>query len=347
MNYIPNYKDIHPGFKLNGFTLTLDDLNRISYTYVKEGEPYERAAGSFLLDWLDSKSYVEVQTSGTTGESKVIQIEKQAMIHSALATAEYFDLPAGTKALHCLSSQYIAGKMMFVRAMILGWDMDFVEPTSEILKRNPSEYDFAALVPLQVMNSLERLHLIKKIIIGGAKLNDATEKRLEEIPSDIYETYGMTETVTHIAAKKVGEKVFTILPNVAISQDENGCLIIRAPKVNPEEIRTKDVVELMATNQFRFLGRADNLINSGGVKLIPEQLESRLSSKMSRRFFIGGIEDPALGQKAVLFIEGEKFDIPSDLFDGFDKFEIPKDIRFIDKFPETGSGKILRRELLG
>lgn len=341
----PDYHFVHNRFKLNGFHLTEDDLCRIAYSFIKEGEPYERAVGDFLLDWFDQRNYIEMQTSGTTGVPKFIRVEKQSMVNSALATGEFFDLSPGIKVLHCLPTQFVAGKMMLVRAFILGWDMDLVAPTSTPL-RSDAQYDFAAMVPLQAQHSLERLHQVKKIILGGAKVSQALSDQLLGLPVKIYETYGMTETITHIAAKRIGEEAFTVLPNVRISEDNRHCLVIDPYVICDEPVVTNDVVKVLDDTHFIWLGRYDNVINSGGVKLFPEQIEEKLSSKITQRFFVKGLPDENLGEKLVLVIEGEPFTIDESIFKKLDKFEKPKEILFVPKFAETVSGKVIRDKTL-
>jgi o-succinylbenzoate---CoA ligase len=342
----PTYENVHNQFKLNGFHFNREDMLRVAYSFIKEGEDFERPVGEFFLDWFDENSYMNLQTSGTTGKPKIIKIEKQAMVNSALATGDFFELSLGDKVLHCLPVKYIAGKMMFVRAFILGLDMDFVAPSSHPLANNETQYDFTAMVPLQAQNSLESLSKVKKMIIGGAKMNVLLEKKLSKISTKVFETYGMTETITHIAAKKIGEKAFTVLPNVTISYDEKNCLVIHAPKISDEVIVTNDLVELVNENQFVFLGRFDNVINSGGIKLIPEQIEDKLAHRIHSRFFVTGVPDNDFGEKLILVIEGEKQILDETTFDILDKYEKPKEIIFITKFKETGNGKILRKESL-
>jgi O-succinylbenzoic acid--CoA ligase len=338
----PDYHFVHPHFKLNGFHFSEDDLCRIAYSFIKEGEAYERAVGDFVLDWFDQNSFIEMQTSGTTGAPKLIRVDKQAMVNSAIATGEFFGLRSGIKVLHCLPTQYVAGKMMLVRAFILGWDMDLVAPGSNPLERNETEYDFAAMVPLQAEHSLGKLHVIKKLILGGAKVSQALSEKLSALSTEIYETYGMTETITHIAAKRAGEEAFTVLPNVNISKDDRNCLVIDPYKICDEPVITNDVVEIVDEEHFIWLGRYDNVINSGGVKLFPEQIEEKLSGRIDRRFYVKGIADEVLGEKLVLVVEGEPFDIDKSAFKGLGKFENPKEVQFIEKFEETGSGKVIR-----
>lgn len=338
------YKNVHNHFKFNGVHLGREQLCTVAYSFIKEGADFQKALGDFLIDWFDDKTYIEMNTSGTTGAPKLIRVEKEAMVSSALSTGDFFDLNPGNKVLHCLPVDYVAGKMMFVRSFILGLDMDFVEPNSNPLEYNDVKYDFAAMVPLQAKNSLAKLTNIKKIIIGGVKIHKSLEQELVKLPNEIYETYGMTETITHIAAKRVGERAFTALPNVTVSSNENNCLVVHAKKINPEPIVTNDIVEIVSDTQFVWLGRFDNVINSGGIKLIPEKIEEKLSTHIPRRYFVYGQADDVLGEKVVLYVEGEPIAIDEEVFSVLDKYEKPKNIVFIPKFTVTATGKIVRKE---
>jgi O-succinylbenzoic acid--CoA ligase len=340
------YKNIHNRFKLNGIHITREEMFYVAYCFIKEGKPFEQHIGTFLLDWFDEKPYIELSTSGSTGVPKVVRIDKQAMLDSALATGDFFGLEPGDTMLHCLPTNYVAGKMMWVRSFILGLEMKFVEPNSNPLDKIDESFDFCAMIPLQAKNSLKKLKLkrVKKLIIGGVKIHKALEDELVKLPIDIYETYGMTETITHIAAKKIGSVAFTTLPNVTVSADNRQCLVIKAKKISKNEIVTNDIVKLISDTQFIWEGRFDNVINSGGIKLIPEQIEDKLSTRIPRRYFVYGKEDVALGEKAVLYIEGEPFAIEESVFNVLNKFEIPKEVVFISKFQETATGKIMRKE---
>lgn len=342
----PTYDNVHNQFKLNGFRLDRDDMCRVAYSFIKEGEDFEKPVGDFLLDWFDNKEHIEMYTSGTTGSPKVISISKQAMVNSALATGNYFDLKPGDKALHCLPVKYVAGKMMLVRAMILGLDLDFVAPSSHPLLHNETHYDFVAMVPMQAQNSLKELKEVKKLIVGGAAVNKVLEKQLLKLPTKVYETYGMTETITHIAARELGEKAFTVLPEVTVYFDDRKCLVIHAPRISEDVIITNDLVELLDENSFVFIGRMDNVINSGGIKLNPELIEHKLAHKIQNRFFIASKPDLELGEKVVLVIEGDQREFEPSLYDELDKYEKPKEIIFVQKFKDTVTGKILRKETM-
>lgn len=345
MNNI-NYNRVHPNFKWNGISLDKEKLLLVAHDLIKEGDSFERITGEFLLEWFNANSFITANSSGTTGIPKKITIDKQAMVNSALATAEFFDLKAGNRVLHCMSTAYIAGKMMLIRSIILGFEMDYVTPCSNPLKGNNRNYDFVAMVPMQVQNSISEVSRVKKLIIGGAKISETLRNQLLELPTEIFETYGMTETITHIAAKRIGEKAFSVLPNVAITCDERGCLVIAAPRISDTNIVTNDAVELLSETQFLLLGRIDNVINSGGVKLFPEQIEAKLSGKIKERFFVIGIPDEKLGEKLLLVIEGTPVVFDDLLLDTLEVYEKPKSICFVPKFTETESGKVKRTESL-
>ncbi|MCK0145463.1 AMP-binding protein [Arenibacter sp. F26102] len=350
----PIYKNIHPKFKFNGIHYDFVDLKELAYSLIKEGQEYEVGIGNFLMDWLDDSDSMQVKTSGSTGIPKIITLKKEHMVNSALATGVFFKLGAGAKTLNCLSVNFIAGKMMLVRAMVLGWEMDFVEPSANPLELSSLHYDFGAMVPIQVQNSIPYLNLITTLIIGGAPISQELKLSLSRVNTKVFETYGMTETITHIAVKKLSDgsvtNNFNALPNVVFTKDERDCLVIEAPKVSDAIIVTNDVVNLISSSEFQWLGRYDNVINSGGVKLIPEQLESKLSSLINSRFFVSGIPDAQLGKKMVLVVEGnvdtEQLHVDIKSLNSISKYEIPKEIFSVPKFVETGSGKVNRAETL-
>lgn len=342
----PVYWEVHPKFRLNGFHLDRDDLCRVAYSFIKEGDDFERPVGDFLLDWFDESDSIEMQTSGSTGIPKIMHVKKQAMVNSAIATGSFFDLMPGNKVLHCLPAKYVAGKMMFVRSFVLGLDVDFVAPTSNPMKHNDETYDFSAMVPLQAENALKKLGQIRKLIVGGAKISAPLEAKLRKLPIQVFETYGMTETVSHIAAKPVGEKHFTVLPNVGIAVDDRQCLTIDAPAISDERIVTNDLVDLLSETEFLWKGRIDNIINSGGIKLIPEQIEAKLAPHFDRRFFIASVPDATLGEKLILAVEGEPYELADTVFGKLDKYEKPKEVVFIPRFKETGNGKVIRKDSL-
>ena len=352
---------IHHAFKLNGQSFNEQTLKSVAHDFINRGTEFESDIGQFLLDWLNNKATIVVTTSGSTGKPKPIKLSKMAMVNSAIATGTFFSLQAKSKALLCLPAKYIAGKMMLVRALVLGLEIDCIAPASKIVLKAHSNYTFAAMVPLQVQNSLEVLTAIKILIIGGAAVSPNLIASFKNIKTAVYETYGMTETITHIALKKLnhfdeGEShstsSFKTLPNVSISQDHRMCLVIEAPKLSKEKIITNDVVNLHSITQFEWLGRYDNMINSGGIKINPEQIEKKLKTVIKERFFMASKKDKLLGEKLLLIIETDDKTIEKTISNKLktisylNKYEIPKTIIPIKQFKETNTGKIKRKATL-
>jgi O-succinylbenzoic acid--CoA ligase len=291
---------------------------------------------------------MDLQTSGSTGKPKFISVKKKWMKNSAQLTGKTFGLKEGDSVLLCIPMKYVAGKMMVVRALELGLDLKVVEPSSSPLKNINDSIDFAAMVPLQLENSLNELDKVKILIVGGGQVSPQLVEKLQNISTQIYETYGMTETLTHVAIKPLNgpgkSELFQALDGVHFEIDDKGCLVIHAPMLNPESIVTNDIVELVDKSSFRWLGRFDNVINSGGIKIIPEVVEAKLATViLNRRFFIAGVADESLGEKVILVVEGESVNIT---LESLEKYEKPKDIYFIPKFVETKSGKIHRQTTL-
>ena len=348
----PTFDKIHLKFKLNGISYDFEELKEVAYSLVKEGEAFEKVVGDFLLDWLDEKPYVIVKTSGSTGAPKPVKLDKTAMVNSAIMTADFFGLQPGFSALHCLPSRYIAGKMMLVRAMIIGLELDIVYPTTMPAYDDLKHYDFCAMVPLQLQNSLRRLENIDTLIVGGAAVAHSLQQELQPLKVRVFETYGMTETVSHVAVKALNHAVslkesgFKTLPNVSIKTDERNCLVIDAPRLVPQTVVTNDIVEMIAKDEFKILGRIDNVVNSGGVKLHPETIEAKLHDKIEKRFFIASEPDELLGEKLILVLESNSNTLDSAIFDDLDKFEIPKEIKCVPKFQETETHKIQRQKTL-
>ncbi|MBM1107413.1 AMP-binding protein [Aurantibacter crassamenti] len=354
------YKTLHNHFKFNGSSYTIEELQSLSRDYVKKGATNERSIGEFLLNWLDENETVKVSTSGSTGKPKEVELYKSKMVNSALATGEYFKLKPKDSALLCLSADYIAGKMMLVRAMVLGLELDCVSPSSDPLNvTNGKHYDFCAMVPMQLQNSINTINQINTLIVGGAAVSQVLKNKIQNTSCHIYETYGMTETITHVAIKKINNINFNLgvtdatykaLPNIAFSIDERNCLVINAPKVSDEVVVTNDVVNLISEIEFEWLGRFDSIINSGGVKLIPEQIESKLTPIITNRFFVAGLLDEKLGQKLVLIVEGE-ISAPTLMTEisqlsSISKYEKPKEVYSLPIFIETKTGKIQRKETI-
>ncbi|WBX98898.1 AMP-binding protein [Chryseobacterium gambrini] len=329
------------------------NINQLSF---KTG--FEIRVKNFLNEWFSDSDTVKVQTSGSTGAPKVFDIEKSRMMNSAEMTCDFFGLQEGDTALICLPVEYISGKMMVVRSMMRKLKLIVTDPSVKPVETLDRKIDFCAMTPLQVENSLDKLYLIKNLIIGGAAVSEDLKKKMQETlkKSDsetyIFETYGMSETLSHIGLKQIlpeSEEYFTVFENVEISLDERNCLRIYAPKLTPDILQTNDLVEIKNKKQFKFLGRIDNVINSGGAKIFPEQLEALVKKEIPNEVVFLGIDDVSLGQKLIAVIEGEKSD---DLIKKireiqFEKsFHKPKEIVFVEKIPRTPNGKVSRKELL-
>ena len=314
---------------------------------------------TFLQEWYDPKDHVIGHTSGSTGIPKEIRLLKKDMLALARLTNEFFNIRPESNLLLCLSPTYIAGKMMIVRTILSGANLITVKPSSSPLQNIAEDIDFAAMVPMQVETSLStpetasKLAHIKQIIIGGAAVSPILEQQLQQIPTACYGTYGMTETVSHIALRQINGKekspYYFALGNVTFEKDERECLIIHAPHLQQQTFITNDIIQLSDTTHFEWLGRHDNVINSGGVKLFPEKIETRIAPLITQRFFITSEQDSRLGQKAVLVIESEPWSetecqkLLAQLRPYLSPYEIPKAIYFQEHFKETYSGKIVRK----
>lgn len=313
----------------------------------------------FILEWLSESQMFRVKTSGSTGAAKWIEVEKEKMVKSAQITGQYFNLQKNDKALMCLSVDFIAGKMMVVRAFVLGLNLIPVEPSGNPLKSLNESFDFAAMTPMQVYTLLnekegtKKLNHIQNLIIGGGEISNKLLNRIRKLENSTCHTYGMTETLTHVALKKLnGKKLdlyFKALPGIKFKKDKRNCLVVVASHISDQDFITNDIVDLKNETTFKFIGRYDNVINSGGIKVFPELIEQKLQPFINERFIVAGIHDDRLGQKVILIIEGK--DEPSIDFKkifakiSLSKYEIPKQVYFLDPFPETESGKIIRQQV--
>ncbi len=349
---------LHPSFKFNGQNFTKKALVIYAKGLITNGQEYEIAIGEFICEWLSNELLIKVTTSGSTGVPKTLYVTKQHMMNSAKATGNFFNVLAGSKVLLCLSANYIAGKMMLVRAMVLGWRLDVVVPQANPLQGIKATYDFTAMVPMQLKNAIKEINNIKKVIIGGAPLSDSLGHQIQTKKAKIYETYGMTETVSHIAIRRVNSKkrafedaYFKALPNVILSTDNRGCLVVDAPLVSDGSIVTNDIVKLISPKKFKWKGRFDTIINSGGVKLYPEEIERKLQSVIKHRFIISWLSDEVLGQQLILLIEDPLLALKAEdifnrikLINTLKKYELPKQVFFLKEFKETDSGKVHREK---
>ncbi len=327
----------------------------------------EKRIWFFCQDWYSGQSLFEFQTSGSTGKPQNIQVGRAQLESSAKATAEALGLRVGERALVALNTDFTAGKMMLVRGMVLGLSLTIVPPSANpFLNLSKTNFDFTALVPLQLQTILEQtpekipvLNRMKAILVGGAPVSRSLEMALQRLSCPVYATFGMTETVSHIALQRLNgaekQNFFQILPTVEIGTDERGCLTIKAPMAGTELLITNDLVEMISPTQFRWLGRVDNVINSGGIKIQLEQVEKIVEKaffeeKISFRFVLTALADEKLGQKLVLIVEKKEItEIEKRVWKKkfakyLSPYEIPKDVFALEKLEETVTGKIDRRK---
>ena len=330
-------------------------LNGRVYTCLEQlREQADEELFLFLEEWFDDRSYVPGHTSGSTGAPKEIQLSKADMRASARMTNAFFAIGRESVLLLCLSVSYIAGKMMVVRALEAGAELLTVKVSSHPLRiTGQEEYvdrriDLAAMVPMQVVDELPCLFLTS-LDIEGAPVSVALEERLKKIPTQCYATYGMTETVSHIALKKLNsDPAYFALGEVGFEQDERGCLIIDAPHLQARRFVTNDMVRLHGNKRFEWLGRFDYVINSGGIKLFPELIEQKLVRSIPGRFFITSRPDEVLGESVLLALEGAHWDFVSlqlllqKIRPLLGRFELPKAFVVSPFFRETTSGKVVR-----
>ena len=276
----------------------------------------------FLAQWNDTSDVIEVHTSGSTGKPKRLLVEKRRMVNSARITCDFLGLKEGDSALLCMPLDYIAGKMVVVRSLVSHLHVISVMPSSHPLKDITQPIDFAAMVPLQVYSSLqepaerERLMSIRHLIIGGGAIDDSLESQLQQFPNAVWSTYGMTETLSHIALRRIsGENSslwYSPLDGVDVSLSSDSCLEIYAPQVNPGKLHTNDIAELRTlpdgSKEFRILGRKDNVIDSGGIKIQAEEVERLLRPHLSCGFMITKVSDARLGEAVTLLVESDDVD---------------------------------------
>ncbi|WP_372651063.1 AMP-binding protein [Draconibacterium sp.] len=322
----------------------------------KPNSEWEQSWLEFIEEWYNANDFIEVQTSGSTGTPKTITLKKDFVAASALRTIRFFNLYEGDRILHCLPSRYIAGKLMTVRALIGKLDMLLVDPASDFTNLPTDKpIKFAAMVINQVTKYLALPEQnIKNLLIGGSAIPKPLEEQLQQISTKCYSSYAMTETATHIALRKLNgmdkTESYQCLDDISVELDERDCIRILMPGLENGAIQTNDLSEIEDIHHFKVLGRIDNVIISGGIKFLPEQIEEKLAKDLPLPYAIGSVPDKHLGEKIILLIEGKvdgevKTIIQNHCTKLLSKYEQPKDIRFIEKLPRTENGKIDRKKL--
>ena len=312
----------------------------------------------FLSEWNNDSPFVHVQTSGSTGVPKPMLAEKRRMLASARITNDFLGLREGDAALLCMSLDYIAGKMMVVRSIERGLKLITVEPGGHPLNHSQlatddCQIDFAAMVPLQVYNTLQvpeerkRLLQIRHLIIGGGAIDEALGAELKNFPNAVWSTYGMTETLSHIALRRLSgpeaSDWYIPFPSVKVSLSEDGCLVIDAPEVCLERLVTNDIAEI-SPQGFRILGRKDNVICSGGIKIQIEEVERHLRPFLRAPYLISKCPDPKFGEVAVLLTEDSVDEARQICERILPKYYLPRHYLHVDRIPLTETGKPARQQ---
>jgi O-succinylbenzoic acid--CoA ligase len=322
--------------------------------------PYLLKAFDFLRQWIRGKDSFVLNTSGSTGNPKVITVSRQQLITSARMTGQALSLHAGTKALVCLNIGYVAGLMMLVRGMELNWDLTITAPSSNPLKGMDEDFDFIAMVPSQLdgcigdADTALKLRHVGKILLGGAPVGVDLGKRIQELQTPVFQSYGMTETVSHVAIRRINgpmaQAYYTFLPEVNAGVDDRGCLWVSGAVTTNEVIQTNDLVEMVSENSFHWLGRHDNVINSGGVKILLDQIDAVVAEVLSGSgiavpFFSWHQPDDRLGQKLVLIVEGRSDEVDGDtvlleIRKRISAYQTPKHVYFVPRFVKTPTDKV-------
>ncbi len=351
---------------LNGKKFYYEEIADYSFQDSIPLNGFEITTLEFCRNWLNGVQEIAINTSGSTGTPKIITLTRRQMEASARNTLQTLHLQENDRALVCLNTEYIGGMMMLVRGLMGNLHLTIIEPIGNPFKylppNSPEQYEFASFVPLQLQAVLtespekkELLDHMKGILVGGAPLSAELVKQIQTISAPVYHTYGMTETASHIALKKINEPqpdaYFRASALVQLGQDDRGCLTIKGELTNEQVITTNDLVTLISEREFDWLGRVDNTINSGGVKIQAEKVEvilaqTLLEQQIDRRSFVAALPDPKLGQQVIAVLEGNNLSAPEEemlqqsLKKLLDKYEVPKEIKYTPSFCTTASGKI-------
>lgn len=349
-------------------TINLSDLETSDWP--EDLTPYQVNILQFCLEWQDGADKFTFQTSGSTGVPKPISLTRNQLEMSAKMTLKALGIQKDDKALVNIHTGFIGGKMMLVRGLVGDLQLYVCEPSSSPWHFIPKDLiiDFYSFVPFQLATilekspeSLEKLNIAKAIILGGAPVSPKLENLLQSIQSPVFHTYGMTETISHIALRRLNgpnkQEYFECLEGITVSIDPRDCLVINSPLLEGKLV-TNDQVEIIDNKKFIWLGRADNVINSGGLKFQLEKVESSAEIALfglreHYRSIAIGLPDEKLGERLELVIESVPFSeekrdkLMKVLSEALEKYELPKAIHFIEHFPETGSGKIDRKKIIG
>jgi len=353
---------------LNGREFAYADIARYPADSPTELNGYEARVLEFVRQWLTGSQEFGQRTSGSTGEPQTIALTRGQLAASARRTGDYFDLGPGDRALVCLNCEFIGGKMMLVRGLERQMQLTVVESVADPFAQVAADaaFDFAAFVPLQLRAVLaasraDRLNALRAVLVGGAGVEPGLLAEIEQLTVPVYLTYGMTETASHVALRRLNgpqaSAHYQLLPGLHLGQDARGCLTVRGDVTNDELVITNDRIELLGKHTFDWLGRVDFVINSGGVKVQAEKVELVLDVALAeigapRRAFVAGLPDERLGQAVTAFVEGAPMAaaLEEQLLDllraRLGKYELPRQLRYVGAFAATASGKLDRAATL-
>ncbi len=319
----------------------------------REGEalsPAERDLMAFLRRWFDDSPYLTVRTSGSTGAPKEWRASKERMMRSARMTCERLGLRRGDTALLCMNLRYIGAMMVVVRSLVAELNLIVRPASSHPMADVDTPPRFAAMVPMQVRGTLSvpeerrRLERTGILIIGGGAVDDALLEEVRRLPGAVYSTYGMTETLSHVALRRLNgasaSPCYYPFPSVSLSLAPDGTLVIDAPQICPEPLRTNDIARLLPDGGFLILGRKDNVINSGGVKIQAEEVERALRPLLACPFAVTAVPDERLGQTVALLTEREPD--PERMREVLPPYHRPRRVFIVPRVPLAGNGKIDR-----
>lgn len=336
---------------LQGMEYTAGDISRLVAEGAENCPPALWDLYIFLEKWFDASPVITVHTSGSTGTPKELVVRKDRMMQSARLTCEFLNLQAGDTALLCMNLRYIGAMMVVVRSLVAGLNLIVRPASGHPLSDIEEPLRFAAMVPLQVYNTLrvpeekERLEQTDILIIGGGAVDDTLEAEISALPTAVYSTYGMTETLSHIALRRLnGEtasKHYYPFPSVELSLSAESTLVIKAPLICGEVLQTNDIACLYPDGSFTIAGRKDNVINSGGIKIQAEEMEERLRPFIPVPFVVTSVPDPRLGQALTLLIAGQVDvrELESKLQTVLDAYHRPRHIFMTESIPQTENGK--------
>lgn len=312
-------------------------------------------AKEFFFEWHSKENYITAKTSGSTGKPKTIHLSKDDMRLSAQRTNRYFGITKNS-VLYCpLSLNYIAGKMMFVRAEESGAKLRGEEPTlSPLQNYNGPAIDLIAIVPAQIPGLIKSASAnnikIRNIIIGGGPVSTKAEQELIDAGLRAFATYGMTETCSHVALRPLGEEYYTMLEGFSGRSDKRGRLEIYSKDMSFNRLTTNDLVEIKSPIKFKILGRWDNVIISGGEKIIVEEVEAKIAHLFGDRpFYVTARKSVKWGEEAVIITEaGDDFDSEFILRECrliLPRHHVPKDVIVKDRILRGPTGKIMREKI--